>query len=183
VFTVLTEKPNYQFIELKQVHGTKLIDSSEISIQNDAPLLEADGFIISKKDSRAFAIKTADCVPLLLEGEQKVALIHAGWRGLKDGIHLQNSVAAIKPFRAYIGPHIRSLCYEVSSDFLMKNLIHHKERWYFDLTAHLKKDLSERYPGIDLIDTNECTHCNLSLHSFRRDGTDKRLYNIVRITP
>jgi polyphenol oxidase len=67
----------------RQVHGTRVAAIAEP--QQEAG--EADGFWTAEPGIPV-SIITADCVPLLLarrDGKQ-VAAIHAGWRGLYDGI-------------------------------------------------------------------------------------------------
>lgn len=66
----------------------------------------------------ALRIVTADCVPVLLLGDDIVAAIHAGWRGIAAGI----VPAAVERARehgaleAVIGPAIGPCCYEVGED-------------------------------------------------------------------
>ena len=90
----------------------------------------ADGYITDCQGV-ALGIKTADCVPILLEAEKDgkivaVGAVHAGWRG---------SVAKIAPkcvkmlcenygvtptdIRVCIGPCIHKCCYEVGKDLLL----------------------------------------------------------------
>src|SRR5262249_22524808 len=79
----------------------------------------ADGFHTSTTGIPASVI-TADCIPLLLarrDGSQ-VAAVHAGWRGLYDGI-IPEALAALgaaAELVAAVGPTICAACYEVSED-------------------------------------------------------------------
>lgn len=87
-----------------------------------------DGTISVTRDVSP-AVRTADCVPILLSARDKegvpfaVAAIHAGWRGTSAGIaaeavRLLVSLGA-DPARicAAIGPSISRCCYEVGQDF------------------------------------------------------------------
>ena len=61
---------------------------------------------------------TADCVPIALAREDRPALavLHAGWRGLLEGI-VEAGVAELGgTLRAAVGPAIGPCCYEVGSD-------------------------------------------------------------------
>jgi YfiH family protein len=63
---------------------------------------------------------TADCVPIALartEGEPALALLHAGWRGLAEGI-VAAGVSALGGGRlaAAVGPAIGPCCYEVGTE-------------------------------------------------------------------
>lgn len=87
---------------------------------------DADGFHTAVP-GLPVSIITADCVPLLLarrDGAQ-VAAVHAGWRGLHDGI-IPAALAALAeslppgapaaPLVAAVGPTICAACYEVSEE-------------------------------------------------------------------
>ena len=87
-----------------------------------------DGYITVEKDL-PIGVKTADCVPILLEGRNEsdevvaVSAVHAGWRGTADRI-AENSVGAIlklgvslENIYVAIGPCIDECCYEVGNDF------------------------------------------------------------------
>ena len=62
------------------------------------------------------AVRTADCVPVVLLGSVGVGVVHAGWRGLVDGV-VEQAVLALEslgagPIVAHLGPCIRPGCYE-----------------------------------------------------------------------
>jgi polyphenol oxidase len=63
---------------------------------------------------------TADCLPIALvrtNGTPRLALLHAGWRGLLEGV-VEAGVAAVGAggLAAAVGPGIGPCCYEVRSD-------------------------------------------------------------------
>ena len=87
-----------------------------------------DGYVTTEKNL-PIGIKTADCVPILLEARDEndeviaVAAVHAGWRGAADRI-VENAVLELcrlgaKAENIYIaiGPCIDECCYEVGNDF------------------------------------------------------------------
>ena len=109
----LPEEPRW----LKQVHGNRVIGSSEILKDNcaDGSFSEASGEVC--------VVLTADCVPVLLcnRNGDRVAAIHAGWRGLASNI-IKSAVAVfhdpVEEIMAYLGPAIGPTAFEVGSDVL-----------------------------------------------------------------
>lgn len=84
-----------QFIHAKQVHGNRIYEPSYSEILKGGALsLEADGLCFNSGqilDSKfGLLVKTADCIPLIYvhRTEPRVAVVHAGWRGLLQKIHL-----------------------------------------------------------------------------------------------
>lgn len=103
---------------LQQTHSTDVIVLDEYiptPTEGDATFTDKKGVVCS--------VLTADCLPLLVtdKGGEQVAAIHAGWRGLADGIVTET----IKCFRApakdllvYLGPAISKPSFEVGLDVL-----------------------------------------------------------------
>ena len=74
-YTVFSDKPEIlNLISFEQIHSNKVI---EFSPGKDIP--ECDGIVFSKDLAKkySFAIKTADCLPILIFGSDKVAFVHA----------------------------------------------------------------------------------------------------------
>jgi polyphenol oxidase len=112
----------------------------------------------------------ADCLPIALAHAGKLAVLHAGWRGLLEGV-VEAGVAAIGGAdAAAIGPAIGPCCYEVGFEVA--------DRFDRDLTRGGKLDLwtaAERRlrasgaASIERIDL--CTACHADLFfSHRRDA-------------
>lgn len=99
----------------RQVHGTRVAAIHEPKQE----VGDADGFHTTVP-GLPVSIITADCVPLLLacrDGSQ-IAAVHAGWRGLYDGI-IPTAMAAMgggASVVAAVGPTICAACYEVSEE-------------------------------------------------------------------
>lgn len=70
------------WVELKQVHGDKVLVDPEPTPLDEPSTLEADGSATATP-RRALVIKTADCQPILLahKSGKHVAALHVGWRG------------------------------------------------------------------------------------------------------
>jgi len=82
----LPAKPFY----LNQVHGIDAVSAD--TVIDDQVTITADASW-SNQGNRVLAIMTADCLPVLLTSEcgSAIAAIHAGWRGLVDGV-IENTV-------------------------------------------------------------------------------------------
>ena len=179
-FGTATAAPADGFLVLHQVHGTRLVDASEWH-----PHLSADALATAKPATR-IAVKTADCVPILLADPVKrvVAAVHAGWRGTAEGI-AGHSVAAMgkrygcRPadLLAAFGPSIGECCFEVDPDAGQHFRAIFPER--DDLNLRTTVDLREAnrrllvQSGLDpaniAVDA-PCTCCGgAEFHSWRRD--------------
>lgn len=74
-----------ELVWLDQVHGTRVLaHASGQTAPNDC---RADA-IVANQSGQACLVMTADCLPLLIArpGQQQIAAVHAGWRGLCDGV-------------------------------------------------------------------------------------------------
>jgi YfiH family protein len=107
---------------VRQVHG-----ASVAVVRSGAPIpADADADILVSNDPDVgIAVRTADCVPLLLADTRSgaVASAHAGWRGLALRVPSVTVQALTREFAsrpsdlvAAIGPSIGSCCYEIGDD-------------------------------------------------------------------
>jgi YfiH family protein len=160
-----------QFVN--QVHGADVITiDAHSKIHGDQNLPKADA-IVTTLEKVVIGVFTADCAPIFLYDEVKkiVAVIHAGWKGAKNGV-IKSTIAAMKKLGAQnivalIGPMIQQKSYEVSQeffdDFTSKNdgnKIFFRDtnkagKHMFDLPSYVEKKLREegifeiRNSGID----------------------------------
>lgn len=178
IFKVFNDKPqNLDFLEVEQVHGKKICENKAFE--------QADGITLFKSENKKpLAIKTADCIPLLIIGNHGYGMIHAGWRGLQSQIHLQPSIKKLEPFYFFIGPHISESCFEVTKEFYSHfPKSHHlfnqyKDKITFNLTEQIKQDLKNTFPTAQIEESDICTFSNLAFNSYRRDKTNLRNWNI-----
>lgn len=180
LFQVYTEEPTLddKIIRVKQTHSNLVINQKEIIPE----VSQCDGIV---SDSQSpLCILTADCLPVVLIGPDKHAIIHAGWRGLAQDILLQDEIKKIRPLYAFIGPHISQDNYEVQPDFL-ENFPNYPEafklvnnKYYFSLSIVCKLQLKANYPDIIIEDSGLCTLQDEELHSYRLNKTQKRNWNI-----
>lgn len=100
---------------LKQVHGNTVVQAFPENCHQTADASFA------QQPRQVCTIMTADCLPILLcnqEGTQ-IAAIHAGWRGLANGL-IANTLKALtlkdQHFLAWLGPAIGPQKFEVGQD-------------------------------------------------------------------
>jgi copper oxidase (laccase) domain-containing protein len=176
-FIVFNSAPEFELLKIKQTH-------SDIILHEDQCAIEQIGDGIYGESATPKAILTADCVPIVLIGPDQHVVIHAGWRGLAKNIFGHPVIAAMKPTYAFIGPHIRPEHYEVQSDFYVNFTGHkgafsvHNEKNYFNLEYVVTAELKSLYPAIVIEDCGLCTFRDLKFHSYRRDKTAQRNWNI-----
>lgn len=176
-FIVFNSRPDFDFLKVKQTHSDLVIPEEKCAIE-----IEGDGII--GESSVPKVILTADCVPIVLLGKDKHVVIHAGWRGLAQNILANELVKSINPIYAFIGPHIRPENYEVQPDFLSnfpnfsQAFTEHHGKIYFNMEYVVTGQLRDAYPGIVVEDCGLCTFSNLKFHSYRRDKTTQRNWNI-----
>src|SRR5579862_2539721 len=74
---------------IRQVHGPAVLRRRSVSDASGPapalPLEEADGQATNRAGI-APMVTTADCLPIALAGGGAVAMLHAGWRGLAEGV-------------------------------------------------------------------------------------------------
>jgi YfiH family protein len=142
----------------RQVHGTTVL-------RVDAPtgdVAEADGVATAQRGVAALVL-TADCLPVALAGDGVVAMLHAGWRGLADGV-LEEGVRAVRelgagaPLHAAIGPGAGGCCYEVGEEVAARFPAWARQDRRIDLKAVAAERLRSAGVG-DVLDVGRCTMC------------------------
>lgn len=102
------------WVTVRQVHGRRAVVVEEGVTDLDDT--EADALVTRSREV-ALAVKTADCAPVALtSAEGVVAVAHAGWRGLAEGV-VAETVEAMRALgatdiQAAVGPCIGPECYE-----------------------------------------------------------------------
>lgn len=163
---------------LNQIHGNSIIEAKSGGFLGDG-----DGILITQKNIIGM-IMVADCNPILLFDKQKkiLILLHGGRVGLQNRIFINAIELLQKQFNSsltdifiYIGPSIRSCCYEVQEDIfkgedLEKGRILKDGKLYLDLIAIIKTQL-ESYSIKNYTIAPQCTCCSNGFFSYRRDST------------
>jgi YfiH family protein len=144
-----------------QIHSADVrVIHNEQEAQPKSGVLGDDQYcdaLVSKTPKILLAVKTADCVPILIGDSttSAFAAVHAGWRGTSTSIvrraieQLQQEYGArAADLRVAIGPAANVCCYEVGSEVI--NLF--KER--FPRSGHLLRPTREGHARIDLQQAN-----------------------------
>ncbi len=125
----------------------------------------------------------ADCLPIAIvrrTGARALAVLHAGWRGLSEGV-VEAGARALGggDLAAVVGPAIGACCYEVGPEV--------SALFDEDLTVNGRLDLWEaaeralRRAGIDSVERVDlCTRCNPELFfSHRRSGRTRGVQGVI----
>jgi YfiH family protein len=173
------------------VHGVDVVVVGEpgehAGVDADAAVTDRVGCVL--------AVRTADCVPVVLVGTTTVGVVHAGWRGLLGGV-VEAAVDALRtladePVAAHLGPCIRPGCYEFDGPERSELVERFGEvaaattAWgtpAIDLPAITAAALVEA--GVPLVhDTAGCTACDRRWYSHRARGEAERFATLAWLEP
>jgi polyphenol oxidase len=169
-------------IQPKQVHSNVCVSATEF-----VPGMPADA-TYSKSPNHLLSVLTADCLPILVyHRDGVVAAIHAGWRGIYEGI-VPTTLALLSPNpTVVIGPSIGPCCYEVGEDlaeqfaqkFGTSVVVTGKHKPHLDLRRATILQLQDS--DVEEMDVCEiCTSCHPDLFfSYRRDGSSGRMMSYI----
>lgn len=175
---------------LQQTHSTNVVIlESEQSRQADAA--------ITRQSDRVAVVMTADCLPILLcnLSGTEVAAIHAGWRGLLDGIINQTISKMVSPasqLQAWIGPAISQPKFEVGDEVMQafvdkqssagKRFISNRPgHWLCDLPG-LANDQLNRLKIAEVTLSGLCSYSNENeFFSYRRNAVTGRMASLIWI--
>lgn len=164
-----------------QVHGACVLEAAVAG-----HLGEADA-VYTTHAGLPIAVATADCVPVILEGPDVVAVVHAGWRGAVAGVipaalgAIDRAGCAIE--QAAIGPSIGPCCYEVGDDvarlFPGYVGVTRAGTTSIDIASYLEAQLDH----LQVWRSNVCTCHSATHHSYRRSRTTERQVAVGWIPP
>lgn len=185
----LLEEPAW----LQQTHSTEVV---KINAGQDFDA-NADGSYTWDTDV-VCAVLTADCLPLLLcdVRGQCVAAVHAGWRGLANGIieqTVEKMSVVVSDLLVWLGPAIGPERFEVGADVLNAFCDNNpqaekaftkttEDRWLADL-YHLAKIRLGAIGVTEISGGDYCTYNDEALfYSYRRDKTTGRMASLIWIS-
>ena len=178
---------------LKQVHGIAVVDAAVVS---DVPVADAS---FSHQSNIVCAVMTADCLPVLLcdQAGSVVAAVHAGWRGLADGVieaTVKQMGVAASNLMAWLGPAIGPKAFEVGDEVRQQFIAQDPQaveafqpsalssapgRWLADIYLLARQRLARL--GIEQVYGGDC--CTYSdaerFYSYRRDGVTGRMAALI----
>ena len=166
---------------LDQVHSNRCLSIGSV-IPHDN---KADAAVTDEKN-RVLAVMVADCLPILLSetNGQGVAVIHAGWKGLANGV-IANTVEDLRgEWTAWLGPAIGPCHYEVGDDVKQQfesgvGFSVRGDRWMMDLKQIARAQLEQA--GVHSVaGAEQCTFCLPErYYSYRRDGVTGRMAGLI----
>ncbi len=179
-YKIFNQRPDFEFKKVHQVHSDLVIDLSKESSPEE---IQADGVIAPLDYNIPLVIVTADCLPVLIKGKKGICFLHAGWKGLENGIINHDLVHSIQPEWAFIGPHISMNNYEVGIEFKdhFKNspaVVEKNNQLCFDLGQEAKRQLQSLFKDIPVETSSICTFENDKLFSYRLNKTPERNWNV-----
>jgi len=177
---------------VNQVHGINVIDAAASSC-----LQNADASYTNKPNVVCVTM-TADCLPVLLcdQKGKVVAAVHAGWRGLCDGV-IEAAVAKmqvpVNEILAWLGPAIGPNAFEVGdevrSQFMARDaqaelaFVARSDKWLCNLYLIAQQRLQRM--GVTQIygagiDEDFCTYSDEArFFSYRRDNVTGRMASLI----
>ena len=176
---------------LNQTHSTQVLrlDHNPTSRNADAS--------ITQQSNIACVVLTADCLPILIcnQAGTEIAAIHAGWRGLAQGI-IENTIRALSSepdeLLIWLGPAISQAAFEIDEEvrqafvtsnakasYAFENSTLHK--YHADLYLLARQRLMQL--GIQLIyGGNFCTYRQNDLfYSYRRQTRTGRMASLIML--
>ncbi|MEA2313606.1 MAG: purine-nucleoside/S-methyl-5-thioadenosine phosphorylase / adenosine deaminase [Solirubrobacteraceae bacterium] len=158
-----------------QVHGTvvRIVSEPPTSAAPRPGGEQADGQATSLYGVGVMVL-AADCLPVALAGEDGVAMIHAGWRGLAAGV-LEEGVRSLRrligagPIHAVLGPCACACCYEVGEEVHGAFAGAHRNGRMLDMRA-IARDRLLAASVADVREVQACTICDPRFFSHRREG-------------
>lgn len=191
-------------LTLHQVHSNRVRILEELSGQWNPP--EGDA-LITRVENAALAVKTADCMPVLIADPiaHAIGAVHSGWRGTLSGVLLHTIEEMQRAFGSdpadlliAIGPGIRACCFEVGDDVvrlfderypesqIAQPIADHPGKYRMNLCNAL--DIQLDLAGVPLEnrhDLGACTCCRTrEFFSYRAEGlASGRMMAVIGIAP
>lgn len=171
------EAAAYTTSQIKPIHWLNQQHTTHVCDYANANISPCDA-ICTQQALTPLAIMTADCLPIVLycSSTKRIAAIHAGWRGLLDGI-IEQTLTNFKQtdkVSAWIGPSISASKFEVGEELLPRFTnysndvkVSSKNEYTIDLSSIASQILAEH--GIDDCEISPiCTYQNEHCFSHRR---------------
>lgn len=175
--------PDLPIAHATQAHGTRSARVEEAPAAGQVTDAGQCDILVTDRPGLALVVQTADCVPMVFNGPQAVAVAHTGWRGSARNAAgatvaaLRELGAAPDLLRVWLGPSIGPCCYEVRSDVANQFADKFAQasgggRFHLDLRAVNRVQLETAgVPPENILIHTACTKCGgTKFASYRRDG-------------
>lgn len=192
-------EPELHLQWLQQVHGTHVVHAT---VEGEQKLGDA---VFTNQPGLAGVVMTADCLPVFFAARdgRSVAVAHAGWRGLVDGVLERTLEAfAVPPSEVlcWLGPAIGPCHFEVGAEvldaFLDASLDDEQRceirelafkaasvpgKYHADLYSLARLRLQHR-GVVEIHGGGLCTHCDTDrFYSYRRERDTGRMASVIGI--
>lgn len=167
-----------------QVHGTRVV-THHPGWDGWLRIDSADGHAVAHRDT-ALVVTIADCVPVFVgHPSGALALLHAGWRGVAQGmmgagLHaLRDLGCRAADLHVHLGPSICGNCYEVGPDVFAQLMRRQVDR---PSTVDLRALLADqaRIAGVKSIEISPwCTRCHADRFFSHRHGDTGRQVAVI----
>lgn len=180
---------------LNQVHGQQVVNAAEWAHTGEPGSQPEADAAYSLQPGVVCTVMTADCLPLLICNRRgdRVAAVHAGWRGLAAGV-IESTLRVLEQPAAellvWLGPAIGSGAFEVGEDvrqaFVAEDVAaasafqqNRPGHYLADIYALARRRLQSS--GVQAIyGGGYCTFDDADhFYSYRRDGTTGRQASLI----
>lgn len=181
-------------VSMFQVHGNTV---ATVAKNDSGRIIENCDGLITNDPNIYLSVSVADCIPLALYDPvtKSIGLLHAGWRGLNNGIIKKTVGLMAEKFSTNpgnllceIGPHICQRHYEIKKDVselfsgYPKAVKKVNGSIFLNLSKIAKIQLLESGLSLKNIKVDrKCTFENVSLPSYRRGDFKKRIHYLLKI--
>lgn len=181
-----------RLVWLNQTHSTT------VYVEDAVPhllLRDGDGLVTQEKGV-ALVMMTADCLPIVVSNQEgtEIACLHAGWRGLADGIiestlsNMQTSGysawigAAISQPNFEVGEDVRQRFVTLNSDYQDDFMATDNGKFLADLYSIARKKLKAL--GVSNVSgADRCSYAEIDqFYSYRRQAHTGRMATFVFIS-
>jgi YfiH family protein len=199
VFAYLDLSPQ-SAVSPRQVHGNRVV---AIGAAQAGQVLDSTDGLVTDTPGLAMLLRFADCQPILLydSAHHALGLVHAGWRGVAQGIARRAVETMREAFdtRAEdlvvgLGPGIGPCCYTVGhnvaaamayalSDWKQALTPEGEEQWRLDLSvANIQQLVAEGVPKRRIEQSGLCTSCRQDLfYSHRASQGNTGRFAVVAV--
>lgn len=175
---------------LQQVHGCEVYPLG----RRQSGIVTADASY-TRESAQVCVVMTADCLPLLITNQAGtvVAAVHAGWRGLCNGV-VENTLSQLacppEELMVWLGPAIGPQAFEVGAEvreaFIARDpqaayafTPRDEQHWLADIYLLARQRL-QRLGVSAVYGGNHCTYSQCQqFFSYRRDGVTGRMASLI----